>query len=551
METEIPTSAELIAEIKELHARLELAEEALRAIRGNEVDAVVVGDGGSERVRTLSGADVCYRTFVEAMRQGAATVCRDGTILYCNKFFCHVVRADPQITPGTSIFSFVGPEDEGRLRTMLWETLTSGGSNQRFTLRATDGTSVSTVLTATPLAEEGVKCVSLVLTDLSEHEARLAAEAASQAKDRFLASLSHELRTPLMPAYMTVAALAADASLPEPVRQALGNVRRNLELETRLIDDLLDLSRLINGKMNLRREPVSMHWLIERVGEIFKSELYQKSLKLKLALDAHDTVEGDPSRLQQVLWNLLSNAIKFSHEGGEITISTSNPSPQMLQVQITDTGAGIEPDMMPKLFEAFEQGEAAMIRRQGGLGLGLSIAKPIVEAHGGTLVPQSDGAGKGATFSISLPTCAASAAAMGASEDGTDGAAKAPLRVLLVEDHAETALLLKAILENSGHRVAVAGDVTSAIGHADSAPFDIVVSDIGLPDGTGYDLMRRLRERHRIPGVALSGYGMDEDLQQSREAGFADHIIKPVDAHQLELVMYRVARSAAKPTNGG
>jgi PAS domain S-box-containing protein len=551
METEIPTSEELVAEIKELRARMEIAEDALRAIRGNEVDAIVVGNGGTERVRTLSGADLCYRTFVEAMRQGAATVSGDGTILYCNRFFCDLVRADPEIAPGTSIFSFVSAEDEGRLRTMLWEALTSAGSNQRFALRASDGSSISTVLTATLMAEEGAKCVSLVLTDLSEHEARLAAEAASHAKDRFLASLSHELRTPLMPAYMTISALATDKSLPEAVRKALANVRRNLELETRLIDDLLDLSRLINGKMNLRREPVSVHWLIERVGEIFKSDLYQKSLKLNLKLDAHDTVEGDPSRLQQVLWNLLSNAMKFSQEHGEITFSTSNPESGTLRVQITDTGAGIEPDMMPKLFEAFEQGEAAMIRRQGGLGLGLSIAKPIVEAHGGTLEPHSEGAGKGATFTITLPTCAATATAMGGPEDETDGTPKAPLRVLLVEDHVETALLLKAILENSGHRVAVAGDVMSAIGHAESMPFDIIVSDIGLPDGTGYDLMRRIHQRYRIPGVALSGYGMDDDLQQSREAGFADHIIKPVDVHQLESVMYRVARAAAKPANGG
>jgi len=510
------------------------------------VDAVVVGNDGSERVRTLSGADLCYRTFVETMRQGAATVAGDGTILYCNKYFCDVVRGMPQLAPGASIFSFVSPEDEGRLRTLLWEALSSGGSNQQFKLRTVDGASISTVLTATPTTEEGVMCVCLVVTDLSEHEARLAAEAASKAKDRFLASLSHELRTPLMPAYLTVASLAADNSLPATVREQLSNVRRHLELETRLIDDLLDLSRLISGKMNLRREPLDMHWLIERVAEIFRSDLYQKSLKLKLELNGHGTVEGDASRLQQVLWNLLSNAIKFSEEGGEIIIRSSNPAPDRLRVQIIDKGAGFEPQMIPKLFEAFEQGEAAMMRRQGGLGLGLSIAKPIVEAHGGKLDPQSDGAGKGATFTITLPTCASSPRKAGAPSDGSDGESRTPLRILLVEDHAETALLLKAILESSGHSVAVAGDVTSAVAHAEGAAFDIVVSDIGLPDGTGYELMKRLRQRHEMPGIALTGYGMDDDLQQSREAGFADHIIKPVDAFQLESALYRVVRAAGK-----
>src|SRR6185436_16512636 len=270
------------------------------------------------------------------------------------------------------------------------------------------------------------------------------------------------------------------------------------------------------------------------------SDMYQKSLKLKLELSGNGTVEGDASRLQQVLWNLLSNAIKFSQEGGDITIRTSNPLPDKLRVQIIDRGAGIEPQMMPKLFEAFEQGEAAMIRRQGGLGLGLSIAKPIVEAHGGKLEPQSDGPGKGATFTITLPLCDSPAHPAGAHTDGSDGQAKAPLRILLVEDHAETALLLKSILESSGHSVAIAGDVNSAIAQAEGAPFDIVVSDIGLPDGTGYDLMKQLHQRYELPGIALTGYGMDEDLQLSREAGFADHIIKPVDAFQLESALYRV-----------
>jgi len=546
METGFPASDSM-----ELSTGLsdQMAQEALRAIRANEIDALVVADEGGRRVRTLSGADLCYRTFVEAMRQGATTISIEGTILYCNEFFCDIVRADTQMISGASIFSFVADQERERLSSTISEAMGSGGANQQFKVRATDGTLISTVLTAMPMTEGGTMCVCLVVTDLREHEARLAAEAASQAKDRFLASLSHELRTPLMPAYLTVASLAADASLPAPVREQLSNVRRNLELETRLIDDLLDLSRLISGKMNLRREPLNVNWLIERVAEIFKSDMYQKSLKLKLELSGNGTVEGDASRLQQVLWNLLSNAIKFSQEGGDITIRTSNPLPDKLRVQIIDRGAGIEPQMMPKLFEAFEQGEAAMIRRQGGLGLGLSIAKPIVEAHGGKLEPQSDGPGKGATFTITLPVCDSPAHLADAHTDGSDGQAKAPLRILLVEDHAETALLLKSILESSGHSVAIAGDVNSAIAQAEGAPFDIVVSDIGLPDGTGYDLMKRLHQRYELPGIALTGYGMDEDLQLSREAGFADHIIKPVDAFQLESALYRVVRAGR--ANGG
>ena len=550
MESDVATSEAMVAEINELRERIEFAEEALRAIRANEVDALVVGSDGSERVRTLSGADLCYRTFVEMMGQGAATVSTDGTILYCNQHFCDLLRTQANIMVGASIYSFLEGSNDGLLRAMLWDAMTAtAGGNSRLSLRAADGRAVSVVLTATPMVVDGMISVCLVVTDLTEHDARLAAEAASQAKDRFLASLSHELRTPLMPAYMTVAALESDTSLPAAAREALSNVRRNLELETKLIDDLLDLSRLMNGKMNLRRQPVSLHWLIERVGEIFRSDLLQKSLKLKLELNARDTVEGDPSRLQQVLWNVLSNAIKFSTEGGAVTIRTSNPAEDSLQVQIEDQGAGIEPEVMPRIFEAFEQGEAAMMRRQGGLGLGLSIAKPIVEAHGGSIVPESAGAGQGATFTITLPTCSSTDVHMGAPIGAGNGAAASPLRVLLVEDHVETARLLKVILEHSGHTVAVAGDVKSAMQLADNGQFDIVVSDIGLPDGTGYELMKRIRERHQIPGVALTGYGMDDDLQRSREAGFADHIIKPVDAYQLESVLHRVA-GAAKMASG-
>jgi CheY-like chemotaxis protein len=378
---------------------------------------------------------------------------------------------------------------------------------------------------------------------MSEHEARLAAEAASQAKDRFLAVLSHELRTPLMPAFMTVAALESDMSLPLKVREALRNVRRNLELETKLIDDLLDLSRVMNDKLRLRRQPLSMHFLIERVAEMLNHDLIQKSLTLRLQLEAKDTVEGDSSRLQQVLWNLLSNAIKFSNPGGEIFVRSTNPNSHTLQVQVIDSGAGIDSAVMPKIFDAFEQGDAAMMRRQGGLGLGLSIAKPIIEAHGGAITPHSDGAGQGATFTITLPLCATSVLSGSESSDGDAAASTAPLRVLLVEDHSETARLLSRLLETSGHVVTIAGDVQSALRLAKENRFDVVVSDIGLPDGTGYDLMKRLREESPIPGVALTGYGMDEDLQKSTEAGFADHILKPVDAQQLETVLWRVART--------
>ena len=548
METELPTSESLLEDIAGLRERIEMAEEALRAIRANEIDALVVGSVGSQHVRTLSGADLSYRTFVETMRQGAATLSGDGTILYCNHHFCDVLRATPQKAVGTNIYNFVEPSCEGLLRTVLSQAMSNSGSvgaaTARISMRAADGSKVSAVVTATPLSVDDAMNVCVVVHDLTEHEARLAAEAASKAKDRFLAVLSHELRTPLMPAFMTVAALESDMSLPAMVRDALRNVLRNLELETKLIDDLLDLSRVMNDKLRLRRQPLSMHVLVERVADMLEHDLLAKSLKLKLQLNAQDTVDGDSARLQQALWNLLTNAIKFSNPGGDIFIRTSNPDNQTLQVQVVDSGAGIDPQVMPKIFEAFEQGDQSMMRRQGGLGLGLSIAKPIIEAHGGTLVPESAGAGKGATFTVNMPLCASPVSMNRESMDGDGSAPPVPLRVLLVEDHAETARLLSRLLQTSGHSVSTAGDVETAMRLAKEGQFDVVVSDIGLPDGTGYDLMKRIKNECRIPGVALTGYGMDDDLQKSTEAGFADHVLKPVDAQKLETVLWRVARQA-------
>jgi len=549
METEIPTSQPLGEEIG-LQERIQMAEEALRAIRANEIDALVVGSDGSENVRTLGGADLCYRTFVETMRQGAATISPDGTILYCNRHFCDVLRVRPDVAVGNSIYKFIEARDEAVLRAALWEAISPSGSsglpNSRIAMRAADGEAVSVVLTATPMEVDAITSICIVIHDLTEQEARLAAEAASQAKDRFLAVLSHELRTPLMPAFMTVAALESDMSLPSKVREALRNVRHNLELETKLIDDLLDLSRIMNDKLHLRRQPLSMHRLIQRVAEMLSHDLNLKSLTAKLQLDARDTVEGDASRLQQVLWNLLNNAIKFSNPGSQIVIRTVNPDEQAIAVQVIDHGAGIDSSVMPKIFEAFEQGDQSMMRRQGGLGLGLSIAKPIIEAHGGTITPYSAGAGQGATFTITLPLCSTPVSHSSESTDRVGSTAKSPLRVLLVEDHAETARLLSRLLECSGHAVTTAGDVNSALRLAKEGRFDVVVSDIGLPDGTGYDLMRQIRQECPIPGVALTGYGMDDDLQKSTEAGFADHVLKPVDAHQLEAILSRVTNTHSR-----
>ena len=234
---------------------------------------------------------------------------------------------------------------------------------------------------------------------------------ANAAKDQFLALLSHELRNPLSPVIAMVAELEAHLADSAEVRQALDVIRRNVELEARLIDDLLDITRIAKGKLKLSLEPVSVHNVLQRALEICHEEISQKALKIELNLNAHDHfVQGDPARLQQVFWNLIKNSVKFTDEGGRISLATSNPQPGQIEIDVSDSGIGIEPDKVSKIFTAFEQGQSSITRKFGGLGLGLAISKAMVLAHGGIISASSPGPNCGATFSVRLGTIAEPAA---------------------------------------------------------------------------------------------------------------------------------------------
>jgi PAS domain S-box-containing protein len=365
------------------------------------------------------------------------------------------------------------------------------------------------------------------------------AEAASRAKDRFLAALSHELRTPLTPVLLRVAALAATPELPRKLRDDLRMIQRNVELEAKLIDDLLDLTRITRGKLALHFEVVGIHEVLEHVVEICREEAESKRIEIDVrAGQAEQHVWADPGRLRQVFWNLVKNAVKFTPAGGRIEVRTSTPEPGKIQVHVIDHGIGIEPEVLPRLFNAFEQGDPTVTRSFGGLGLGLAISKALVDQHNGVLTGVSAGRGHGATFTVTLATVApprpeeVAVAGAGASRG---------LRLLLVEDHEPTLQVMAALLEIAGHDVGTAQDLRSARALAASREFDLVVSDLGLPDGTGFDLMRELRDRYGLKGIAVSGYGMEEDLRRSREAGFLEHLVKPVDVEKLKAALARAS----------
>jgi signal transduction histidine kinase/CheY-like chemotaxis protein len=398
----------------------------------------------------------------------------------------------------------------------------------------------------------GVVGVAVEITERKRAEEHLQAakdlaETATRYKDRFLAMLSHELRTPLTPVLAAASVLRSDPSLPERTRDDLEMIHRNVELEVRLIDDLLDLTRISKGKLEFRFETEDVHGLLRSTIDMCRDEAASKRLTIREDLAAaHHHVAADGARLRQVFWNLLKNSVKFTPDDGRITIRTQEGADGRVIVDVIDTGVGIEPNVLPHVFDAFVQGGATVTRSYGGLGLGLAISKALIEAHHGRLEAHSDGQGRGATFRIELPVVPAPATTLAPQAESPPHAAPEtqrarPLEILLVEDHYDTARVLKRLLDGSGYHVRTADSVNAALAVAASEPVDLLVSDLGLPDGTGFDLMRQLLARRPLKGIALSGFGTDQDIERSREAGFACHLTKPVDFRRLEEAIEQVA----------
>lgn len=383
-------------------------------------------------------------------------------------------------------------------------------------------------------------------TETEMVHARQQAEASSMAKDKFIAVLSHELRTPLTPVLATVSTLASDPTLPDAVRSDIDLIRRNVELEARLIDDLLDLSRITSGKLRLQMEAVDLGVAIQQASETCRPFIDDKKLELVCELPPQSLyVEADPARLQQVLWNLLRNATKFTPRNGRITVRLMEVpgNADRVQLQVQDTGRGISSDFQARIFDAFEQGSAEVPREFGGMGLGLAITKAILEMHHGSIQVSSDGVNKGATFTIELPKVIPVTVQAESTPSNCLAPADVPLKLLVVEDHEDTALVLIRLLKSRGYAVQAVNNVKDALELVERESFDVVVSDIGLPDASGYELMTEVRARYgdKIKGVAMSGFGMDEDIRKSREAGFSDHIVKPLNITQLNAAIRKAA----------
>ena len=409
----------------------------------------------------------------------------------------------------------------------------------------------------------------LAAARVSAERAKERAERASKAKDDFLAILSHELRTPLTPVSAGVQLLrdemrkvsrngeSISADKADEWATMLDNVLKNVELEARLIDDLLDHTRIARGKLKLTRGPVNLTDVARQTLAICGAEAREKGVSLEApslpAAGDGPCVEGDPMRLRQIAWNLVGNAVKYTPPGGRITVSVENLSGGLARLSVADTGVGIRAEMMPRIFEPFEQDGANPAGRKG-LGLGLAICRRLAEAHDGTLIAESEGDGKGATFTLVLPRVddelCDEADAVGAGGDevrfaGLDPqeANTRPPRVLVLEDNRDTARLMATYVRRRfSAKVRIAGTLAEATEQHAAAvdageAFDLILSDIGLPDGSGTELLVRLRttrpDADVPPAIALSGYGTDADLAATRAAGFSDHLVKPVDFDRL------------------
>lgn len=505
----------------------------------------------------ISNATDRFHLLAEVVSLQVWTARPDGGLDWANQECVQYFNADIETEIlGNAWAQFVHPDDlPGALR--AWQRSLVDGERYEveFRLRRHDGEYRWFLVRAQGARDESGAIAQWFGTNTDIHDLKTAqrgAEAASRAKDAFLAALSHELRTPLTPVLMMARALCEDERLPADARESLRMMERNIALEARLIDDLLDLTRIAQGQLRLRSEPCDAHSLIGLAVEIVRDDALAKAIAIERNFGADlSGLVADPARFQQVIWNLLRNAVKFTPKGGRISIRTRNDEPgkdgATLRIEVTDTGIGIEESALDRIFLPFDQGDLEGEHRFGGVGLGLAIARAIVDLHGGKITARSDGVNRGATFVVELPGAISPPHGVADTVELfpktkvpaivlADAAATAPasLRLLLVEDHDATMQVLSRLLAGSGHQVTEARTIAQALTAAAAAPFDLVISDLGLPDGSGTELMQKLQASYGLRGIALSGYGMDEDISRSLAAGFTAHLTKPVDFNQLQ-----------------
>jgi signal transduction histidine kinase/AmiR/NasT family two-component response regulator len=549
----MPEEISIAEQIRSLTERLTEAEETLRAVRSGEIDAFIVQGPEGEQVYALRSAEQPYRNLVEDMLEGAAILTTDGDIAYCNKRFAELVAVPLEEAVGGCMERFINPADRLAYRALL----AAGSGKRRAQLQTADGRTVDVFMSFTTSMCDEVERRNLIITDLSElldaQSGRDRAEQQSQAKDEFMAMLAHELRNPLSAITAAVQVLEAAKAHPNATSRARFIIGRQVQHLSRLVDDLLDVGRVVTGKIALERRVLDFGDLVRRTATVFTERESQHQFEVTTT---PVWIEGDAVRIEQIVSNIIGNAVKYTAAGGTITVAMSVEDDEAV-LRVRDTGFGIAPELLPRIFELFVQGERTLDRAQGGLGIGLTLVQRLVNLHNGTVSVSSDGPDCGSVFTVRLPRVAATLRAAPLTDQPRMGGVKR--RVLIIEDNRDAREMFRMMLELDGHDVLEAEEGCAGLQLLRSEQPDVAFIDVGLPGLDGYEIARRFRcesdattpERpspsahpcKRVLLVALTGYGTPDALERSRCAGFDHHLIKPVNPEAL----YKLLNAEADP----
>jgi PAS domain S-box-containing protein len=528
--------------VEDLRRRLQEAEDTITAIRDGHVEALVVGGPDGERIYTLRGADQPFRLIVEQMREGAVTLSGDGTILYCNQRFAELMARPAERIAGRPFAECVHDDDLPTLRRLL----DSQTCRAEVQLKTATGALNPAQLSSIALTIDGAPTVAVVVTDLTHERTERGLRESNRLKDEFLATLSHELRTPLNVILGWTRMLLTDQLGEEARGHALELIDRNAQAQAQLVNDLVDMSRMTTGKLQIELEPLAVLPVLEAALESVRPAAESKNISIDTSWHLRGAnVLADPTRLQQILWNLLSNAVKFTPAGGRISVSARQVE-HRIRIAITDTGIGIEPAFLPHVFDRFRQADAATTRRYGGLGLGLAIVHDLVRLHGGEIEVTSAGLDQGATFVVTLSASDAAPIVASHRSQPRTAVSLGGYRVMLLEDHADSRELLVQALRSAGADVSAFSAATEAFAALDGLRPSVIVADIALPDEDGYSFIRRVRAHstpaiQAIPAIAVTAYATIPDRAEALAVGFQQHLPKPVDPDRLVRAIHEVA----------
>ena len=554
-------TAALQRENEELRLRLEEAEGTIAAIRGGAVDAFIIQEDGVDRVYSLQTADRPYRVLVENMPEGALVLGRDGVVLFANRRVEELTGAGEKIV-GALFAAWIAPKYHDAFRALLEAGRTAPARAEVCVVRG-DGTEMPALMAASPLPASGDEAVCVIVTDLTRERQREALERgeaelrhseeqlrlADRRKDEFLATLAHELRNPLAPVRSLLEVLRIKGESSPDAEGARGVIERQVLRMAKLVDDLVDLTRISNGRMELAREPVNMTEVIRNAVEACTAAIDEAGHQLHLQLPAEPlVVEGDAARLTQVFANLLNNAVRFTPRFGHIDIDAVKERGHVV-VRVRDTGDGIPEDLKGRVFEMFMQAQDGGRHPQAGLGIGLALVRQLVTMHGGTVRVDSLGAGEGSTFTVELPASGAAAAPAVAAPEIV-AQPETALRILIVDDSVDSADALATMLRLNGHDVRTAYDGKGCLAVGAEFEPNVILLDVGMPGIDGYETCRRLRQEewgNYAHVIAVTGWGQPADRRRTADAGFDHHLVKPVDPADLRDLLARLVPRRHSP----